>query len=298
MDKTSIEKMLAALARGRMRCFGPPGAGSAHGAASCKRPRKGRAFYRPQFHAYPEIIFGVEGRLEVFINGRWARWQPGKVWVFLPGAVHSERHVHGRPYRMFWMVVTPQVIGFHITAYKPHRGYHLVGKRLALQHSLRAPLLELACRPELGRDKLMQIHFQSLLMNALYQVIPYMDKRSKGSKPAAVPYHHQVAEQVKAYLDAHYPSDVALSELAGMVHYSPCHLNLLFRRQTGVPIRQYLLRRRMERAETLLRTARMEIKQVAYSTGFKDPLYFSRLFRRWKGASAREYRRSCLLRDG
>jgi AraC-like DNA-binding protein len=215
------------------------------------------------------------------VNGEWLKFEPGKLWSFLPGAVHSERYYRANsPYQMLWTVISAGRIGFHVTAYTPTRGYHLVGKRLAMQVSLREDLCELACRAQMASDPMLQIHFQTMLMDGLYQVLPYMDKTSTRKPEAKVPYHRHIIEQIKHHLDERYTAEVSLPELAGMVHYSPCHLNLLFRRQVGVPIRQYLLKKRLTKAQELLKTTDMEIKQVAYSVGFKDPLYFSRLYRR------------------
>lgn len=291
MDKTSIPRTLEALARGRIRYVGPPRRGAAALVSDLRLRERGRSFYRPQFHAIPEIICGLEGGLEIFINGRWTRWTAGKICVFLPGAVHSERYAEPtRRYRMFWTTLSAESIGFHITAYTPGRGYHLQGKRLALEHPQREPLLQAALWPGLAADRLRQIHFQSLLMETLYTAIPHMDKKSAGGSAVKVPYHHQVVAQVKTYLDGHFRTDVGVEELAGMVHYSPCHLNLLFRRQVGVPIGQYILKKRLEQAAHLLKTTDLEIKQIAYSIGFQDPLYFSRLFRRRFGIPARAYR--------
>jgi AraC family transcriptional regulator, arabinose operon regulatory protein len=294
MDKTSIESMLTVLARGNIRYFSPPPSpGDIKDVSSTfERYKGGKVYYQPQYHDTPELIFGLGGKLEVFINGKWLKFQPGDLWVFLPGAVHTERYIRPNiPYQMLWTAISAGRIGFHITAYKPGRGYHLASKRVAWQVSVRQDLCELAARPEIGDDKLLQIHFQTMLMDALYQMIPYMDKASaKSNNPKfKVPFHRHIIEQIRHHLDHQYATEVSLPELAAMVHYSPCHLNLLFRQQIGIPIRQYLLKARLTKAEKLLKNTDMEIKQIAYSVGFKDPLYFSRLFRRFYGVSPSGY---------
>ncbi len=288
MDKTSIEKVLTVLSRGRIRYWGPAGERTRieNVSSSMKLDKQGRIFYWPQSHDAPEIIFGLSGNPEIYANGKWLKFGPGRLWALLPGAVHSERYIRqNNPYQILWIVISAGRIGFHITAYTPTRGYHLVGKRLALQVSLREDLFTLASRPEMAADPILQIHFQTMLLDGLYQVIPYMDKHSNRKPEVKVPYHHHIIEQIKHHLDERYAAEVSLPELAGMVHYSPCHLNLLFRRQIGVPVRQYLLKKRLAKARELLKTTEMEIKQIAYSVGFKDPLYFSRLYRRVYGVS-------------
>jgi AraC-like DNA-binding protein len=288
MDKTSIENMLAVLARGDIRYFGPPGAdaGIKDVSSTFTRHKGGRIYYRPQYHSSPELIFGLSGTLEVFVNGKWLKFEPGTLWAFLPGAVHTERYIHpNRPYQMLWTAISAGRIGFHVTAYHPGRGYHLVGKRLAMQVAVREDLQMVASQPKIVEDKFLQIHFQTMLMDGLYQLIPYMDKSSNNSPKVKVPYHRHIIEQIKHHLDQQYAAEISLPELAGMVHYSPCHLNLLFREQVGMPVRQYVLKKRLAEAEHLLKTTDLEIKQIAYNVGFKDPLYFSRLYHRLYGNS-------------
>jgi len=264
--------MLDALRRGRLRFFGP-----GHLPTQCHRRRA--AFYAPQHHGHLELILALSGRAQVYANTGWRVYRPGKVWVFLPGAVHSERYDRARnSYRILWMSPSPGGVGFHVTAYDPGRGYHLVGKRLALQLPLRDDLLRLAGQTSLHRDRLGKIHFQSQLMDVLCRVMPHMDNIS--DTEVKIPFHRQTVERVRAYLDQNYTEDMNLTDLAGMVHYSPCHLNLLFRQQVGVPIRQYVLQKRIAQADKLLKATDMEIKQIAYSVGFRDPLYFSRVFRK------------------
>jgi len=285
--------MLKVLAQGNIRYWGPPETIDHIKDVSSrfKLYEGGRVYYQPQYHSNPEMIFALSGKLEIFVNGKWLKFEPGALWAFLPGAVHTERYIRPKsPYQMLWTSVSPGRLGFHVTSYTSGRGYHLVGKRLALQVSLRDDLWNLAARTELPADQLLQIHFQTMLMDGLYQVMPYMDKSSNQNLKVKVPYHYHIIEQIKNHLDQQFPAEVSLRELAGMVHYSPCHLNLLFRQQVGMPVRQYLLKNRLAKAQLLLKTTDMEIKQIAYNVGFKDPLYFSRLYRRFYGSSPTEGR--------
>jgi AraC-like DNA-binding protein len=47
----------------------------------------------------------------------------------------------------------------------------------------------------------------------------------------------------------------------------------------------------MEYAEKMLEETELSIAEVSYSSGFSDPLYFSSVFRRFKGTSPTEYKR-------
>ncbi len=64
----------------------------------------------------------------------------------------------------------------------------------------------------------------------------------------------------------------------------------VFRQYYGLPPMRYLQQKRMALARTLLRRRNLTIKEVAQHCGFRDPLHFSRCFRRDCGVSPRAYR--------
>jgi AraC-like DNA-binding protein/quercetin dioxygenase-like cupin family protein len=290
----AISAMLETLACGRIEFFGPPAAPAAppnagdDATAATSDAIESQAFYAPQFHPSAEIIFCIAGRLRVHTNGRWDDFAPGTVRAFLPGAVHSEcRAADGTPYRMLWTVVTSASVAFHITAYDADRSYWLAVPHTSLAACTTDTLVQLAADATLPADPLNRFRYQAILMDTLCLSLRSLDALAT----QRIPHHREIVEHIRHHIDHNFASPLPLQQLADRVHYSPCHLNAVFRELIGVPIRQYILRRRLEQAEHLLKTSSMEIKQIAYAVGFADPLYFSRLFRKRFGASPNTFRR-------
>lgn len=69
------------------------------------------------------------------------------------------------------------------------------------------------------------------------------------------------------------------------------YLYRLFKDETGVSVIEYITRRRVARAEVMLANSRLSIKDVAYSSGFSDQMYFSRTFKRLNGRTPTEFRK-------
>lgn len=65
-----------------------------------------------------------------------------------------------------------------------------------------------------------------------------------------------------------------------------------FRRQTGMGLKEYILRVRVRRAKELLAQTHLTIAEVAEKSGFDDAFHFSRLFRRYEGLAPTAYRRT------
>ena len=106
---------------------------------------------------------------------------------------------------------------------------------------------------------------------------------------------HSAAERTAAVRDSLAGDplrSVRLEELATRAGLSVPHFCALFRRLSGYAPIDFLIRQRIRLACRLLDSGDAPIAEVATRSGFDDPYYFSRCFRRVMGASPRDYRRA------
>lgn len=96
----------------------------------------------------------------------------------------------------------------------------------------------------------------------------------------------------KELLDAHIAGQIAISELATCCGISTSHFAHAFKTSTGVAPHQWLLRRRAERAQDLLRRTSLSLAQIAQLCGFADQSHFNRVFQRLNGVSPGAWKRS------
>jgi AraC family transcriptional regulator len=94
------------------------------------------------------------------------------------------------------------------------------------------------------------------------------------------------------FLDAHLESDLRLSDLAREAGVSTSHFLRSFRQSTGKTPYQFLLHRRVQRAQLLMRDLRAPLTEVALASGFADQHHLARVFRRITGVTPSSYRRS------
>ncbi|SFB89923.1 helix-turn-helix transcriptional regulator [Ruminococcus albus] len=83
---------------------------------------------------------------------------------------------------------------------------------------------------------------------------------------------------------------LTVADIAERFHYSPDYISALFRREMGDSLSAFLNNCRMELAKDLLSEGTVSIKEVAYSCGFSDEKYFTRVFRKTMGMTPTEYR--------
>jgi AraC family transcriptional regulator len=94
------------------------------------------------------------------------------------------------------------------------------------------------------------------------------------------------------FMEAHLEGDVRLSELAHEAGISASHFVRSFRQSTGKTPYQFLLHRRVERAQILMRDQLSSLTEVALASGFADQHHLARVFRRITGVTPSSYRRS------
>jgi AraC-like DNA-binding protein len=96
-----------------------------------------------------------------------------------------------------------------------------------------------------------------------------------------------VIDHILANLDKPLP----VEELARISGLSRAHFSRVFATSEGMPPAEFVLQKRLQRAVKLLtKTASLPVKEVAIMSGFDDPNYFAKVFRRVFGASPTEFR--------
>ncbi len=107
---------------------------------------------------------------------------------------------------------------------------------------------------------------------------------------------------VMNYVDKHIDQPLNLDVLAGVANFSPYHFHRIFTVLTGETPGNYVQRMRVEKAARLLQNdKRMSISEIAYTCGFGSISLFSRTFRAYFNATAKEYRqqeKAVFAKDG
>ncbi len=102
---------------------------------------------------------------------------------------------------------------------------------------------------------------------------------------------HTKLERVIAHIEDNLADKLSLPGIAEVAGMSVSHLKTLFRNSTGVPVYEYVLRRRVERAQLLLRNHKMSIAEIALATGFAHQSHLARHMHRILGYTPSAVRR-------
>jgi AraC-like DNA-binding protein len=81
-----------------------------------------------------------------------------------------------------------------------------------------------------------------------------------------------------------------MDDLASVACVTKPYFIRLFKNEIGISPLQYVNSKKVERAQLLLYTTDMHVKEVAYALGFSDYSYFIRMFRKMTGFTPQDYR--------
>ena len=108
----------------------------------------------------------------------------------------------------------------------------------------------------------------------------------------SINYSNHIVQATKEYLEKHYADDISLENMAEQVNMSPQYLSKLIKKSTGFNFIEWLSMLRVKKAKELLTSSNLTVKEVCFMVGYKDPNYFSRIFKKRIGITPSEYVRS------
>lgn len=126
----------------------------------------------------------------------------------------------------------------------------------------------------------MRFYMQELMHRALELSNQALESQSK-----------KLIKKAVGYIEENYAKDsISLNEVASVVEVSANYFSTVFRQETEMTFTEYVTQKRMEKAKQLLRQTERQSGDIAAEVGFKDPHYFSFVFKKTQGCTPREYR--------
>lgn len=103
--------------------------------------------------------------------------------------------------------------------------------------------------------------------------------------------YSDIIEIAKDQIRKTYMSDeISLNTVAAEVGMSPSYFSSIFSKEMGKTFVEYLTEIRMDRAKELLMCSSMKISEIGYEVGYKDPHYFSYIFKKTQNCTPKEFR--------
>lgn len=96
--------------------------------------------------------------------------------------------------------------------------------------------------------------------------------------------------KVTKYVLENYAKDITLDDAAKEINMSYHYFSKFFKEETGQNFSDYLINIRIAKAKELLKDDSYSIKEICCLVGYKDPNYFSKIFKKCTGVTPTEFR--------
>ncbi|NLW86369.1 MAG: AraC family transcriptional regulator [Planctomycetes bacterium] len=228
-----------------------------------------------------ELIFVSKGRLAMFEEDRTFELNEGQCLLLWAG----RRHGGARPY--------DKDLSFYWIHFMPPKGRSPVGGAF----SFCTPQVAAPARPEylstLFRRFLddRERGVKSVIGDSLMVMQMLFEASLSRSQAGGNEAGQALAGRIQGFIDEHNTEPIATSDIARAMGYNEDYLGRVFTHTTGRTITQAIHLSRLRLAKRLLQGNAMNINQVAMHSGFNDPHYFRRLFRRYEGLTPAAFRK-------
>lgn len=121
--------------------------------------------------------------------------------------------------------------------------------------------------------------------SALYEILSLLDENESSTGKSTF---SEVIKHMQENVDAPY---IDLSETAAKFGYSTDYFRHKFCCEIGMPPQKYMTFLKIETAKELLLNSDLRVEQIGRKTGFQDPNYFTRVFKKESGCTPTDFRR-------
>ncbi|WP_026670587.1 response regulator transcription factor [Butyrivibrio sp. AE3006] len=92
------------------------------------------------------------------------------------------------------------------------------------------------------------------------------------------------------YVDAHFTEDMSREHLSELFYFAPDYITKIFRKETGMSFKNYIIEKRLDLARKLLQTTDYSVRDISLKVGYDNYSYFTRLFKKSFGVTPVEFR--------
>lgn len=239
--------------------------------------------HRPKGRQDYQLLYIAEGKAHFYFDGAERMVNKGEMVLFRPYEPQSYLYLPNDNCQAYWTHFTGSDVENILTHYRFPSDKNVFYSSVSPDY---AWLFEQMIR-EL---QLCRANYQELLTLLLRHVFLLVNRYLKeGGKPGANSLDE--IERSIRYFNERYKEEINIEEYAKSLHISPCWFSRRFKQVTKVTPLQYIISIRLANAKMLLETKDYNVTETAYAVGFKNPLYFSKLFRKYIGASPSEYKK-------
>lgn len=249
---------------------------------------------RPHFHNSYEIIYIVEGKIELTINNRLYTAHNGCI-IFISNLESHELKVLQYPYKRYFILLDPnyfqtilnEPIIASIFKHRPTQFNHII----KLSYTDTAYLSSVI--NNMYEESISEKAFKEITLRSYLSLLFIHLYRNYGSSFPLTTLNKQMETviEIQKHVEDHFMEDLTLHELANLFYIDMYYLSHLFKKVTGFSFKEYLILQRITKAKQILFYTYDDITQVGINSGFNNVNHFIRIFKKYEGMTPYQYRK-------
>lgn len=144
---------------------------------------------------------------------------------------------------------------------------------------------------DLGRDKQAAFELDILRQLNRFWKLLYLNIDAGAEFSLADRKNFARIRRILSYIEKHYAEKITLGDIEQQVNICRNECCRIFKKHMNISIFDFILEYRIEQSLLLLLNTNQTITEISAQTGFNDSNYFTKVFRRLKGCSPRQYRK-------
>ncbi len=237
----------------------------------------------PHWHEHLEILYFLHSGCVFSLDGKSFEVEKGDIVVVNSNEIHS--FVSKEPVPHLFMLIWPeffQDVDFENIILKSHIKNDEFVKECILK------MYDEYYKKREGYDMQIKGHAYFLMTHLLRG---YTKERISEYEISLKKAKIKRIAVILEYISAHYQENITTAEIAKMCYLSESYLCRFFKRSIGKSVTSYINEMRVEKAAVLLLNTDESVTDIAMNVGFSDLNYFSRIFKRIKGKSPKEFKK-------
>ena len=241
--------------------------------------------WRPRGRLDYQLLYVASGKAVFYFNGEPKEVAAGHMVLFQPKQEqHYEYFAVDRP-EVYWVHFTGSDVKNILRHYDIPLDRYVIysGSSATYAYLFKEMIHELqTCRT--GYEELLEMY--------LRQIFLLIQRSWEERKPNVSSYLQEEIDYARKYFNEHYNEDISIEEYAQSRGMSVSWFLRNFKQMTMKSPMQYILTIRINNAVSLLETTDYNVTEISTIVGYENPLYFSRIFKKQKGVSPSDYRKS------